>query len=83
MKSRRHARFTLAIALLALASARANVLGIHTMVQDNAETAQQLDEAAELCGWGGWVKQLMYVQDGTEWAFDPKWRAFEKSTSLP
>jgi hypothetical protein len=63
------------LALLAF-SAHANILGIHTMIQDNGESTQQLDQAAELCGWGGWVKQLMYVQDGTNWGFDPKWTAF-------
>jgi hypothetical protein len=61
---------------LAGAAARGNVLGIHTMIQDNAETSQQLDLAAELCGPGGWVKQLFYVQDGTEWSFDSKWLDF-------
>ena len=71
-------RATFMIALLALtgAGARANILGIHTMIQDNGESTQQLDQAAELCGWGGWVKQLMYVQDGTEWKFDTKWTPF-------
>lgn len=63
-------------ALLTAPSTRANVLGIHTMIQDNAETEQQLDQAAELCGWGGWVKQLFYIQDGTEWRVAPKWRQF-------
>lgn len=55
---------------------QANALGIHTMVQDNGETISQLDLATELCGRGGWVKQLMYVQDGTEWSFDSKWTTF-------
>lgn len=57
-------------------SAHANILGIHTMIQDNEESTQQLDQAAELCGWGGWVKQLMYVQDGTDWGFNSKWTEF-------
>jgi hypothetical protein len=76
MKPLRHSPLLLLAAIFALAPAHANVLGIHTMVQDNNETTQQLDEAAALCGWGGWVKQLMYVQDGTEWTFDPKWTDF-------
>jgi|GEM_PF-6482224 hypothetical protein len=62
--------------------ARANALGIHTMVQDNGETISQLDLAAELCGRGGWVKQLMYVQDGTEWSFDGKWTTFVDGARL-
>jgi len=69
-----------ALALLALAAtttpASANVLGIHTMIQDNNDVIRQLDQAAALCGRGGWVKQLMYVQDGSEWHFDPKWVQF-------
>src|SRR5947209_8751191 len=68
--------FALALAAATLAPARANVLGIHTMVQDNNETTQQLDQSAELCGTGGWAKQLMYVQDGVQWTFDPKWTQF-------
>lgn len=71
-------RAALAILLLYVAAcaARPNVLGIHTMVQDNNETQQQLDLAAELSGPGGWVKQIFYVQDGVEWGFDPKWQTF-------
>lgn len=76
MKIPRHLTMLCLAALCAAASARANVLGIHTMIQDNAETQQQLDEAAALCGWGGWVKQLLYIQDGTEWRFDAKWLEF-------
>lgn len=68
--------FLIALLALVAAGARANVLGIHTMIQDNGETTQQLDQAAELCGWGGWVKELMYVQDGTDWHFDQKWIDF-------
>jgi hypothetical protein len=49
---------TVVFALL-VSTAHANILGIHTMIQDNSESTQQLDQAAELCGWGGWVKQLM------------------------
>lgn len=73
-------RFARSLVFLAAASLatpiRANVLGIHTMIQDNNDTILQLDRAADLCGRGGWVKQLMYIQDGTEWRFDHKWVQF-------
>lgn len=71
-------RISLLASLLVLTAteARANVLGIHTMIQDNNESTQQLDQAAAMCGWGGWVKQLMYLQDGTEWGFYDKWIPF-------